>query len=1467
MRRPRIKGSRVLRLALSLAALLAAALLLLGLTGGLHGLGAPSSASAQTAPGEPTAQTDDSLPARDVMMLGSSPTEASGETWGIGEVGGLNSSSYSIVRYSSDSGWSLASSLDRTGNALQQFEPDHTPLAGSITSGGDGALLGTLPQAGSRRQVLLVRNPGGAFREVQGPPVEGEAALKTGEELFATSRAPMLAALDEGGHAGVLVVPINRAASGVEDRVLHWDGESWKSEPIELPQQSEEAGGFRVLAIGASSPANAWLLAQLSGSSNAVALFRRHEGRWLQAGPAPLTARGLPFRVGGTGEPPTAAAQTLTVSDEGVWIDGERTDAAVPVTMYFKPGGEEGLGGEVLASWCNVSESFPACTGTLPGSLPAGHSRSFAWANPSTPYGERVITGLGEGVTLRLDGGSFTRVPSLGGSEPPNDVGGTLGAAFSGAREGWLGNEALPVHLTLNPAPNRLASYPVPFRHALTAIAPQPGSSVGALSSQALAVGDQGEVARYQPGEGWQPESLLSSGGRFESPPLRAVAWPTPQRAYAVGTLDHQGDSQMWLWRGETGLWEPDPATPVNFRGNLLGVAFDPSNPSRGYAVGQQGVLLRFGKTWTQEALPSEVQGASFTSIAFAGSEAIVAFRQLHVEGGSAHYSGGLLVNEGSGWHVDQQAAAALGNAIPWAVAGLADGGAALSATPGGLAEAPLILERNSPGAAWAQTPPYPGFEGPGSLALFREGGALRAVGSGGIPNTMQVDNQREPPAGFPPTLISAYPIATGYVVRQTAGGWSDEEHERNHAEDPLGEYKSYDAVYQPDPTSAVLIDPSGAQGWAVGGAVDESLNGALDTADVARYPADGVPAPGVGSAPVQTNASEASFAIGGGAQCLAPCADRTNARIGPDLWLSSAIEQAHQIAGVRAFLYTGPHVTSGNGHGIFPVPYQREFANYASRLANSLPAFAAVSPSDLGPGSECPFQEAFAAFPAPFGNGTNAAGLTPVGRGPACATYYSLESSGSGGTVRVIVLDDAGSVDATQRAWLVGQLQEAASVQQPAIVLGNADLNAEIAAGEGAAAEVAQILVSAGASAYFYDAPEENVMATLRVGSGSIPTFGSGTLGYVSSVKAQEQNFIGHSGFLLAEVNVAARNANNVAPVTPRLIPNVGELALEAQDGVLLHRSQPALFDALARRPRAGGRAARGSLVDESDPYIPIPANCVGAQCASGIFPEYTFSSSRPDVGDFVEPNLAVSDKRAVLLENEKPIPDSKSGLFCAYNAGKTVVTISAGGLSSSLTVTVQAGSVRRPCGTQPLKEAAASQQGVPVPPPAPAPAPAPAGPTPSSSPAPLPVPPAPPPVPVPAPVSPKPVLKAPPFFVPAALPATLLPFVPLPVPTPARPTPPSGTSAVTSPVEAAEKEEEHEEATESVSNSAVAYRAPDHEPSPVYVLGIVLLAAIAGVSLRRTRSGRRGVQVAPATISTMRTQRRLGDGRRPRR
>jgi hypothetical protein len=125
--------------------------------------------------------------------------------------------------------------------------------------------------------------------------------------------------------------------------------------------------------------------------------------------------------------------------------------------------------------------------------------------------------------------------------------------------------------------------------------------------------------------------------------------------------------------------------------------------------------------------------------------------------------------------------------------------------------------------------------------------------------------------------------------------------------------------------------------------------------------------------------------------------------------------------------------------------------------------------------------------------------------------------------------------------------------------------------------------------------------------------------------------------------------------------------------------------------------------------------------------------------------------------------------------------------------------------------------------------------------------------------PPAPKPPVPAPPRpFLPAAPPSVaILGVVPPPLPTPARPTPPSGTSAVTSPVEAPEREEEEEGATESVSNQAVAYRASEHEPTPAYLLGIVVLAAFAGASARRRpRRGRREIRVATESVSSRRTQ-----------
>ena len=181
-----------------------------------------------------------------------------------------------------------------------------------------------------------------------------------------------------------------------------------------------------------------------------------------------------------------------------------------------------------------------------------------------------------------------------------------------------------------------------------------------------------------------------------------------------------------------------------------------------------------------------------------------------------------------------------MGADVPWAVAGLPDGGAAFTAA-GTVEGGAQVFERQGSGASW-QGLPFPGGSPPGSLALFREGGALRAVASGGEPGTASAESEAPPPPGFPPNIVVPYPLPIDPehgVLRQTASGWSDEEHELNIAKEPPGEYLYYDSAYEPDPVASVLVDPSGGQGWAVGGLVDNSFP-LLDTADVDRYPADG---------------------------------------------------------------------------------------------------------------------------------------------------------------------------------------------------------------------------------------------------------------------------------------------------------------------------------------------------------------------------------------------------------------------------------------------------------------------------------------------------------------------------------------------------------------------------------------------------------------------------------------------------
>jgi hypothetical protein len=1437
-------------------------------------------------------------------FLGSSPQEASGEVWAIAK------GQSTIVRYTDAGGWETMPG---------PFGPGEQPIAGLRFA--SGALAGRTTPAGGvavaaktpGAQMLIVRDPGGNLHEEPPPGV-----LHSEEEsLFSEegSAGVLLVPVEEpGGRTGAFDVPAVESPTR-QEAVLHFDGVGWEREPICVgfssgPACQKPPTSFHVLAIDASSPDNAWLLAKRAAPEEGLELFEREAGggpegeaAWRQRELGPPGSLGSLFAQGtlefpqSSPEPPLVlgvvgrnAGQALTVTPDGVWVDarltqvdpetgetGESSDA----TVYY-----DIAQGKLTGSWCDLAAAAGLCEYGLESELPGGEGRSFAWAT-GDPYGKRAITGLGQGAVLSLEGTAFTRLALAGGN-----AGAGEGAALEESGEGWLGSQP-PVHLTRSPEPEQLASWPVPFRRPLTAIAAQPGAPAGALDSEALAVGADGEVARYLPGQGWIPESLLTGSGARAKPTLRGVAWPESGRAYAVGD-----GAAMWVWQKATGLWEPDPAEPPNLvRANFTAIAFDPGDPSRGYAVGKQGLLLAYGRQWTQESLPAGIPPeANFTSIAFAGDEAIATYKMPFNKNGGIAYRGGVLVNDGSGWRIDQGASEALGLGVPQRVAGLPDGGAVIASDEGGGTRG-SVIERQGPGAPWQEAPG--GEVGyPAALAAIREGGQVRAViavspGQGG--EDLATDNEQvfaQPPPGSPPLFTSPYPLpSSGFVVRQTATGWRDEQHQAYPLPPRVEGQGVYDLPRRPDPMLALLLSPDGGQGWAVGGETGTSVQfqgSAIQTAGVMRYGPAATPPSNATASPVQADVGVASFAIGGGAQCAGPCADLAGTGIGPDVWLRAAVGRAAGIMGLRGFLYTGPSVAEGEepeeslATEIGPLAFKREEAAYARRLgaaAGSLSVFAAPAASDTDrAGSLATFEGAFSGFSAPFGSGAAGPGVVPRSSTGPGQDFYSFDSAGTDGTVRVMVLDySSPTLGSTQSCWLAGELAEAGEEGTPAIVVGDRDVSGRAPNSAADAAQVVSILVDgtppggcalsappSGASAYFFDYPEQNRAYRLISGARSIPAFGSGTIGYLMPPRAQETDFVGASGFLLASVDVAGRDkATNVAPVTVRLIPDIGALALDATDGTLLRRSHQALFNALARRPLAGtecaGNFAPGACeAVRPDPYVPIPTKCQGARCASGVFPEYTFSSSNPEVANFVAADPRSPNPRNVLLVNEKPVLDPHSGLLCAFNPGTSTVTVSTGGLAYSTKVTVLGGTAQRPCGTTPVKNQAVappepatppepaegpefSRPALPPPPPAPV-LPAPATPAPQPVPPPLPLP-----------------IASPPFFPATVSPAPVVPIVPPPPVPAAQPTPPSGTSPVSEREEDAAYDLVHHMVALRPAPSAgadlAAYGSSSAGGSPLTSLpAIAILAAIAAAAGLRGPRRRRGPRPAYQDTTTRR-------------
>ena len=1370
-----------------------------------------------------------------------------------------------FLRWTAATGWQVAATpVDGSDEPARGPQPNGLSLR--VTPRGGALLVGRQSDRPADKQVVvIVRDPGGRFRYVTLP----------GPEVVDPSAAEVLATDLGAGRVAVAAFETSRRTgvyAGVlggdrEDAVARFDGTSWTREPVEVP---EEVKKFRILAVAATAAGGGWLLGD--DGTGGVQLFRRLDGgepRW-----APVDLGDTPLATADDVEILQGAAQPLTVAPGVVWIDG--TAAGQDFTLRYDPAREQ-----VTGTFCDDDE---ACE------QPLGFSFASRYGYRSQAFedGRRIVTNVAGPGASETDGeGNYAELTNdawsvrSGGGLPFRPSG-----AFLAPDDGWLEG---PVRISRDAPPQHLRRWPVALRAPLHSVVPEPGKAPAAAESQALAVGTDGGVARYAPGIGWQREFLLTSSGAVASPLLRGVAWPEGRRAHAVGDL-----GAMWIWQAETGLWERDPAAPPGFIGNLLDVAFDPADPIRGYAVGREGVLMSYDKSWTQVTLPEPYGGSDFTAIAFAGRQALVA-------GGP-----GLLVDDGDGrgWREDPEVTALL-DTLPVkprliAVAGLPDGGAVLAGRD-------VVLERDGAGGEWRFAPQPLLDASPVAVAAFREDGEVRALVSLAprLPFPQDEPLPVEDPDLPPPVLPPYAQAGDGYLVRQTATGWRDEQQTAYNA-------SVTDRPLKSDPVLGLLVDESG-QGWTVGGWSGESDSGGrgssgrsgvakadrsrVQTGAIRRYTTgqDGLEPPAEGDAqPDLGGEGLVRFAVAGHAQCEARCAELRDRDIAPDVTLRTAVQRVaglrRQSGGPRFMLYTGGRLPAGAG----PTgQLEGERLSEILLSGGDLPVFGALAAADSedpGPGG---LLAALGGLPAPFGSAAPPAGITPLSAtgpdGSSAHTHYAFDSDGPGGAVRVIVIDNSrGSLQASdpfqspaepQLPWLVAALDAARARGIPSVVMGSRDLNSRATPPLNVATDadaVAKALVAGGASAYFYDRPEENRAGTIPAGAPqTIPSFGTGTLGYRSPVAnaastGKPDARFGDPAYLLAQVDMAKRDAaSNRAPVSVRTIPIIGDLSLQPVDGTLLRRSRPSLFQGIGRRPISGDRwgpiAGGTPEPPGGDPYVAFPAApCTTTGCSTRLTPEFSFESSDPDIGDFVRQDPASTNLRKPFIgPGDKVVTDAASGLFCPFNAGTTTVTIRAGGLTYSTKVTVQAGSVQRPCGTRPLNPERFVQKPAA---PAVAPPPAPAGPAPASNPPPTPlVPPPPPPVPVVPPpavaakIAPKP--PSPPIPTLPALPP-LPPLTPPVPPTPdnvagqrTQPPPPAGSFARPIPpggatIRVTEEKREEEAAPES-SSAASAYHPDEHGPIAPWLAGLAVIAAAAGASLSlgsRRRDRRMETAIAAA-------------------
>jgi hypothetical protein len=1379
-------------------------------------------------------------PAHGLDLLGSVAGSAEHETWAVGFTNGqpalVNGSRLPytaqgnqvvILRYLDSTGWEIVD-VPRMpdGSAFQLLPAQNVDNSGVLVRGamapsGEAWLwISETSTTGTPRYGLFHRpaTPNGRFiydaasTNALGPGLLGPTGNQRDQSALILKQTST-----GNGTVGVLVSPGQDAAPqtvtsaqgspvDITTRLSYGllsDG-SWSAEDVSpIPQSYQPSPGDSLSLATADIDGSGlgWgALAVQSSSTNPVPLMLGH----FEQGPWTFVTTGLDVLdlSGDFAQPGETVQPTgLLASGDSVWIGATlnqtgSTHQDSVVARY------DNSTGQITDSWCTNQPDSSQCIDPLDSTHPA----AVPTATFSTANGE-VAVAPANGFVDEFANGEWTEVaaPGFGASDS---------AVFSSPEEGWLAGSASLGHWHLPDASQPLQAWPEANRSTLTSVAVPPGAGSSPWGNGALAVGLGGTALEYVPKQGWVVTPLPDQASKLN---LTSVAFSGPTNAMAVGQA-----GVILRWNGTA--WTRDPQSITLTQNLLNSVAF--GSDGQGWAVGAFGTILHFdGSSWSVEQPPPEDQAVDITSVAVSGSDVF------------AIADGNLIERKSNGtWSaVDSSFLSdpAPGNGNLRVVSGLPDGGLVVAGRS-------VVLTRSHAGDRLQYSAqPIDGI----AVAA-----AATRDSSGNIAAFVSVAQPALDPVTLTPgNDVAGYPPGDGDLLRETSGGgWQD----LSRSQYPAGAGLPGDGVVKTDPVLGVAPSLDGTHAWVVGGyagtitAAGQGTAAVLparpvgwQTASIWRFDATSPLAPPSEASSgivLPKLAGQVSFAFFSSPECRVQCSATQDAQ--PNVNLEATEQQIATFAkqkGGPAFAILGGNARGpadpqayldGNGAG--------DFAQLPSLLQplGSLPLYAAFGPLDPVPGLSDPTEpwaDAFAGSPAPFGSGALPANITSAGSGGLDGSvhrYYAFDATQNGGTVRVIVLDNsAGSLDGTwpgQTAWLEAQLAAAHATDLPVVVVTALPLGPAGQPGiasDGAA--VTTLLLNAGVLAVFTTNPSQlNQLFEIPDPAKfpQLPEYEGASLGYQQSA---------NNGVLWDDVAVDT----NARTVTVNAVPVIDSLSIKPLNGLTVARSSTLEFQGIGRRPVGSLATTPNDSFPGFDNYVTIPASGLCSGCTP---PSYQFASSNPSIGDFVVPSGSGSSFPFIDPVTGKPDASPTSGLFCAYNAGKTTISLTVGLLTYQLPVTVTSGGFGPPCGT--VTQAGVSQTIVTsvgsvnlngAAPPAPAPAAATATPT------------ALPPIPLlaPAPLSP-----------PAPVtPAPLQPPAPLAiVPPPAgvvQPVPPGGATAQ-QPASAPRREKARKHASQSAfSVRPAGVDAADwFYPATVGATLLTLLAVglAVGPSVRRRRT-----------------------------